>query len=344
MRTALSVVLATLAVTVFVLHGRGVLAHSVSVEASTAPGAISGSDARRRESLIEAHRRVPRDEIVGPSALQRELLAELEVRFEGQFTALHRQVTAAGARMVVAYLSPEFESDAQKVLEPFLRTVALGLGVDYVNLMPGFAGLDPKLFTQMPRDGHFSARGAVMVAEELREVLARYSEDRSPVSWPAAARPSLLGDLDPGQDVILDGGKGLPYRLQTNRQGLRLDHEVTFPKVRQRVLLLGDSQVHGPFLDNDQTIGSRLQTMVPDREVITVANLGYGLDDLEAMFRERARFLEPDLVVVTLSGGDVFDTYFSNRNLFSRSGRPFEPTALEQRFEREVMGVVDSSR
>jgi hypothetical protein len=234
----------------------------------------------------------------------------------------------------MVYLTPEFDSEAQRALEPFLKGLSAEIGIEYVNLSPRLRGLDPLAYTQMPRDGHWSAAGAAIVAGELGDILLAHAADRSAVAVAAALRPALLGDLEPGQDVILDGGKSLPYRLKTNGQGLRLDHELEFPKARQRVLLLGDSQIYCPFLDNRDTIGAHLQRMFPDREIVSAANLGYGLDDLESLFRERARFIEPDVVIVQTSGGDVLDGYFSHRNLFSRSRAAFEPTAVEERFYR----------
>ncbi|MDH3496112.1 MAG: hypothetical protein OER21_05070 [Gemmatimonadota bacterium] len=39
-------------------------------------------------------------------------------------------------------------------------------------------------------------------------------------------------------------------------------------------------------------------------------------------------------------GGDVFDTYFSHRNQFSRGPDVFEPTELELRYERATGAVT----
>ena len=299
--------------------------------AATAASAGAGAPTpRSREELIEAYSVVPRDEIVHDM----ELLTELQARYRTQLDALRKQVALSGARLVVVYLTPEYDSEAQQVLEPFLESLSAGMGIEYVNLSPRLRGLDPLAYTQMPRDGHWSAPGAAIVAEGLGDILLAHAADRSAVAVAAGLRPALFGDLEPAQDVILDGGKSLPYRLKTNGQGLRLDHELVFPKTRQRVLLLGDSQIYCPFLDNPDTIGAHLQRTFPDREIVSAANLGYGLDDLESLFRERARFIEPDLVIVQTGGGDVLDGYFSHRNLFSRTRAAFEPTAVEERFYR----------
>jgi hypothetical protein len=302
-------------------------AHAAGTAASAEPGPATPA-VRSREELIERYPAVPRDEIVDDV----ELLTELQARYRTQLDALRKQVDFSGARLVVAYLTPEYNSEAQQVLEPFLESLSAGMGIEYVNLSPQFRGLDPLTYTQMPRDGHWSAAGAAIVARGLGDILRVHAADRSAVA--AGRRPALFGDLEPAQDVILDGGKSLPYRLETNAQGLRLDHELEFPKTRQRVLLLGDSQIYCPFLDNPDTIGAHLQRMFPDREIVSAANLGYGLDDLEGLFRERARFVEPDLVIVQTGGGDVLDNYFSHRNLFSRTRAAFEPTAVEERFYR----------
>lgn len=290
------------------------------------------TEAVRRTELQRLYPDVPRDEIVGNAPVQTELVTELQARYRQQLESLRAQVADAGARLVLVHLTPEGESPAQKALEPFISGTADELGIEYVNLSSRLNGRDPNVITQMPRDGHWSAAGASLVAGWFGEILVRHADIRPGAARFDRTRPSRFGDLTANQDTILDGGKNLPYRLQTNRQGLRLDHDLAFPKSRPRILILGDSQIYCPFLDNPATIPSQLQALHPEVEVVSAANLGYGVDDLDGLFRERARFMEPDLVIVQTGGGDILDTFFSHRNLFSRTLGAFEPTPVELRF------------
>lgn len=308
-------------------------AETAAPDVSAQESANARSAALRRQELLRLYPDVPRDEIVGTTPVQTELVTELKSRYRRQLESLQAQVAAAGVRMVLVHLTPEGASPAQTALEPFISGTAGELGIEYVNLSSRLQGLDPTVITQMPRDGHWSAAGASMVAGWFGEILAGHADARSTAAPIDGSRPRLFGDLDPGQDTILDGGKNLPYRLQTNRQGLRLDRDITFPKSRPRVLILGDSQIYCPFLDNPATIPSQLQALHPEVEVVSAANIGYGLDDFDGLFRERARFMEPDLVIVQTGGGDILDTYFSHRNLFSRTQGAFEPTPVELRFQ-----------
>lgn len=88
------------------------------------------------------------------------------------------------------------------------------------------------------------------------------------------------------QDEILDGGKDLPYRQKTNSQGLRMDFDLAEAKSKQRVLVMGDSQINCPFFDNQFTITGLLQAKFADAEIANTAIVGYSLDDRVSLFEE----------------------------------------------------------
>lgn len=338
LRLTLTFVLLVAAFSVVKL-GRGQLAADdarpafPSADTAATPRDTPGGTTADRDRLVAEYSLVPRDEIMGSSAL----LAELQARYRTHLERLRDAVRASGARMVVAFLTPEFESDTQKALEPFIRATSADLGVPYVMLTDVLRGRDAREYTQLPRDGHWSDAGTTLVANAFEPVLREHVVGRS--NDRAAHRlPTLIGDLAPGQDVILDGGKNLPYRLQTNSQGLRLGYELTLPKAKPRVLILGDSQIYCPFLDNPATIAAKVQALHPELEVVPAANLGYSVDDFDGLFRDRARLSDPDLVIVQTNGGDVFDLYFSHRNVFSRAKTPFAPTSTEAQFYATLRG------
>jgi hypothetical protein len=60
--------------------------------------------------------------------------------------------------------------------------------------------------------------------------------------------------------------------------------------------------------------------------------VGYSLDDQISLFNERAKFMEPDIVIVQTNGGDVLDQYFSHRNKYSRVDKAYEPSETEKEF------------
>ncbi len=276
----------------------------------------------------------PREEIFANDELSKKLLAEMKERYKQNMVSLQKSVEASKAKLVFINLTTEYGSKTYVEGDPYLTALTKELGVEYVDVSKKFDGMKPESYTQLPKDGHLSKKGAELIAAELEKIVTKYTDHKSDVTL--QNKPTVFGDGQPNQDEILDGGKDLPYRQKINSQGLRMDFDLAATKTKQRVLVMGDSQIRCPFLDNQFTVTGLLQTKFPDKEFINAANVGYSLDDHLSLFDERAKFTEPDIVIVQTGGGDVLDQYFSQRNKFSRSEKIFEPSETEKSYYPKI--------
>jgi hypothetical protein len=282
-----------------------------------------------KEAMLKQFEEVPREEILQDAALWE----ELKGRYQQNLSVLNEKVKATGAKLVVMYSTPEVGNSitpAQRQGRPFIEESCNALNIDFVDVTSNLKDKNPEEITNMPVDGHFSKVGAQIIAADLETVITKNAGQRATATY--TERPTLLGDLKANQDEVLDGGKNLPYRLKTNGQGLRMDFDLAFPKAKQRILFMGDSGFFFPFMDNQYTVSHLLQAKFADKEFINACNWGYALDDYISLFEERAKFTEPDVVMIQTSGTDIMDMYFSHRNRFSRSKQATQPSAVEKAF------------
>jgi hypothetical protein len=311
-------------------------------EKKTGAAAADTVTGETREKLLETYSQVPEASVIlqaGDSGMA--VYAICKQRYADQLTALKKEADAIGAKLVVTILSPEIgESVTKSTREgiPFIMETAAALGLEAYDLTTPLAGYTAKQITQMPLDGHWSAGGSKIVAALYQPLIAAAKGVRSSKTFTDAERPATFGDLDPDQDVALDGGKNIPYQLITNSQGLRMKTPLVFPKTKQRVLLLGDSQVYSPFLDNDQIFTNLLQEQFPDTEIMNAGVIGYTLDDCVGLLAEKAKFSEPDLIILVTNPNDIGDFYFTQRNRMARSKKAFVPTATETALYQQLFG------
>lgn len=253
-------------------------------------------------------------------------------RYSDQLNLLKKETDAIGAKLMVTILSPETGAAVTPSTRkgvPFIMDVAKKAGIEAYDLTTPLEKYKPAEITQMPKDGHWSLDGSRIVAGLYLPVIAAGKGHTSRKIFAANERPATFGDLDPNQDVALDGGKGIPYQLITNSQGLRMRPAIGFPKTKQRILFLGDSQLFSPFLDNDQVFTNILQQQLPGTEIINAGVIGYTLDDYTGLFTEKAKYTEPDLVILVTNPNDIGDFYFSQRNHLGRSTKPYPPVRVE---------------
>lgn len=256
----------------------------------------------------------------------------LKKRYEQYLTELKAQTDASGAKLIVTILSPEIGNSATAATRPGLNYIielSEKLGLESHDLINSLLAFEDQKLTQMPLDGHWSELGSNVVADLYKPILEKSSAHRATQVFSEADRPKVFGDLEANQNVALDGGKNLPYQLITNSQGLRMDFDLEFPKTKQRVLFLGDSQLYSPFLDNSQIFTSKLQAMFPQIEIINAGVIGYTLDDFVFLYSERAKFTEADVVILVTNPNDIGDFYFTQRNKMSRNREPRNPDPLE---------------
>jgi hypothetical protein len=266
------------------------------------------------------------------------LYAELKQRYKDDVKKLKEQIEGSGAKLVFVILTPESGKDVASVRygTPFIVDVCRELGIELVDFTPLLAKKSPKEMTQWPRDGHWSKAGAAYIADVLEPVIKKHYGVKSTVTYKDSERPETFGDFAPSSDEILDGGKDLPYHVRANSRGVRMDQEITFPKSKKHVLMIGDSGFFCPFLNNEFTIGGVLQQRFPDALFMNTATIGYTMEDHVTLWNEKAKYAEPDIVLIQTNGGDITDYFFTHRNTLSRSHKPFYPTPAEEEWYRKA--------
>ncbi|MBX7206136.1 MAG: hypothetical protein K1X81_12000 [Bacteroidia bacterium] len=279
---------------------------------------------------------IPRDEIYDDNdSLARATLQVIKERYKMYFESFVKDLRTSNIQVVFCWLTTEIgdsETKVQKVGKKYIKELCAANNVIFLDFSEIFMPYKPQDITYMPVDGHLREKGAELVANAMAKVIKQYTNSKSTQTFPDAGRPALFGDFEPNLDEIRDGGKNLPYRIKTNSQGLRMDYELTFPKKKQRVLLIGDSGFFFPFLDNDKTGTAKIQAIFPDKEIVNAANWGYSIDDYVTLWNERAKYIEPDIVLLQSTGDDIADQFFSHRLKYSRNKENIKPTDIEKAY------------
>jgi hypothetical protein len=267
-----------------------------------------------------------------------ELLGHFQQVYEQHFQSLVQQAQEIQSKLIVLYIPTGNyleEGDIVDANRMFYRQLCGKHGIELVDLTDVFRRHPPDVVTLLPEDGHLSRFGCHVVASALAARLAPYQDHRGEAR--ITARPKLFGDHRPGMRSLRNSRPSLPYQVVTNQQGLRMSQEVTFPKTRQRLLMLGDSVTFGTFLNNQDTYPEWLNRLLPDREFINAGVEGYTIVDEAALFRERARYVEPDITVLQVLDNDIYGLFYFYLNKFGREGKTHEASELETRFLRPWM-------
>lgn len=291
----------------------------------------------RKNAVIDRYSKIPRDEIIQQASNAR-LYSELREYYKKSLIDLKGATDNDCAKLVVAVLTIETGKYATPASDgiPFIFVTADNMGLDYFDLSKKIADNDVTELTQTTEDGVWSKKGAVFVADQLDSIIHKYDDQRSTKKFPDTKKPAVFGDLPPNQDEMMYDYGDAPYHLKVNAQGLRMDHNLTFPKKKQTILILGDAEVFSPLLDNQFIATAILQQRHPDKEIINAGVRNYTMDDYASLYIERARYAEPDLVIVCTNGGDILEQYFTQRNKYSRSNRIYQPSEAELQFYNQM--------
>lgn len=266
------------------------------------------------------------------------LYTELKKRYADDAAKLKQLIEPTGAKLIFMILTPDEDMSNPSIKKygpPIITETCAKLGIECADFSGIVSRQDMHVISQIPRDGHWSKKGAEFIAGLMAPVIKKNLTASCNVKYKDAERPETFGDLAPSTDEILDGGKDLPYHVIANAQGVRMDHDLKFPKKKKHVLLLGDSGIFCPFLNNEYTIASVLQREIPEAEFINTGMICYTLEDYVTLWNEKAKYSEPDIVIVQTNGGDITDYFFTNRNHLSRSHKPFYPTPNEEKFYKK---------
>ncbi len=261
------------------------------------------------------------------------LVTELESRYRSDFQSLSALVKSQNVPLLVMYLPSDDYVGKARLRDDrrsFFGSLAREHEHPFVDLTSSFLEYPPETVTLLPFNGHLSRFGCGLAADAIEEWIKNNPLKRSSVTF--SSRPRLLGDLSPKSSSIWDIEPSSPYRVVTNSQGLRHQDELEFPKTKLRVLVLGDSFTFGPYLPNHDTYPAILDERLQDVEVINAGVASYTLQDVVELYRERAQFIEPDLIVLQVLDNDISDYMALKRNYFNRARQVFQPSKLETEF------------
>ena len=261
-----------------------------------------------------------------------ELLAYFQELYERSFRELVQETGKLGSRLIVLYPTPDFSKNSRSrdLCRAFFKGLAGKYQVDFVDLTEAFAQFPPEMVTLLPQNGHLSRFGNQVVVEELAKYIQGDASRRRVAAF--NTRPPLLGDLLPRENKIWQFDPLAPYRVVVNSQGLRMDRDLQFPKTKPRLLCLGDSFTFGPYLANYDTYPGLLQQKYPDKEVINAGISGYTITDEVSLLKQRAKYCEPDIIILQVLDNDLSDFFYFKRQVFARDRQDFKPTPQEEEY------------
>lgn len=262
------------------------------------------------------------------------LYEELKERYASNLIALNKEASALGAKLVVIILTPE---ETTKASLDFIKAQCGNNKLDVYDLTENLKAYKPDELTQIPYDTHWSKKGAQIISELLTPIVKKYETVKSTVRYKDEERTETFGDLEVSQNIILDGGKDLPYNLITNKQGLRMDHDIEFPKSKQTFLFLGDSQIYFPFLDNKDISTNLLQDKFPNKEILNAGVIGYSMDDYVSLLKDKSKYAEPDVILLFTNTNDILDMFFTQRNRVGRNREGISPSKNEEDFYKLLL-------
>jgi lysophospholipase L1-like esterase len=111
-----------------------------------------------------------------------------------------------------------------------------------------------------------------------------------------------------------------------------MNYDLSFPKTKQRILILGDSFTFGPYLPNQRTFSGIIESRHRDKEIINAGVSEYTIDDELGLFVEKAKYLEPDITVLQVCDNDLYGMIFYKKQLFSRKQKKYQASAEEKNF------------
>lgn len=294
---------------------------------------------------VEKQRRIARekvDRLKLPSGLFEAFFSEEGTNIREHFMALYErdfaqlvgEVNKIGSKLVVFY--PAGESDDEKTTfhREFFSILAKKYSVDFVDMGSILRPYSIETISLSPFDPHFSRFGNYLLAVRLKKHLDTLSDYR--LGNPLQSDVRVFGDLEPGLDQIWEPKLGVPYRVKANKYGFRMDYDFPIETSKQKILILGDSASFGPYLPGHDTFPAILDRMIPEATVMNGGISGYTITSELSQFSDKAKYVNPDIVVLEVIGNDLTDLFFFKRNIFNRDGKVIAPSLTENQFIEAV--------
>ncbi len=135
--------------------------------------------------------------------------------------------------------------------------------------------------------------------------------------------------------------EGGGYLIKVNRAGFRCEHELTRQRPRGvfRVLLFGDSFTAGEGVSNGARFGDLLEKRWPSIQILNFGLPGTGMDQQYLIYREFARDLEYDLLVVCPLVENIRRVVSRYRLIVSQEGQ--QPVYLAKPYFEFVDGRLE---
>lgn len=260
------------------------------------------------------------------------LLEKFKQDYENNFQMLISETAKINTKLLVLYIPSDNATSAERTIicREFYSQLAQKYNIDFLDLTNEFQQYPIETVTLAPQNGHLSRFGNKLVAEQISLYLDKNIEYRSNHQF--QNHPKLLGDLAPNGNRIWQINPKMPYRVITNRQGLRMSYDLLFPKEKQRVLILGDSFTFGPYLSNHDIYPNLLDAKYPNIEIINAGIAGYTITDEVSLFNDKAKYIEPDITILQVLDNDIYGLFYFKKNEFDRNNNVYEPSHLETEF------------
>ena len=271
----------------------------------------------------------------------KKLLEQFKTKYTKHFKKLLNEVKSCSSRLMLLYIPSEDYSGTnnyrKKECREFFRNLAKEADVTLVDATDELARHHIEETTLLPTNYHLSRFGNRVIASELAEALKLYTFQNEPISY--KSRPERLGDLQQNKNRIMSLVAELPFRIVTNKQGFRRQKDLCFPKRQKRILVLGDSFTFGLHLANHDTYPAMLEARLKNTEVINAGIIGYTITQQLRLFRERAKYTEPDLTILQVLDNDLYGLFYFMRNVLEHNCPRILPTIEEREFLTGQLGV-----
>jgi hypothetical protein len=150
--------------------------------------------------------------------------------------------------------------------------------------------------------------------ERYRRTFPGEREDRGP-AW---ARPDAdLGWVFSGTDLHTFTGSERPWSATINREGFRSGFNYLERDAKPgttRIMMLGDSFLFGPYLNDAETLTAQLQEELGEsHEVYSFAVPGWGIDQMFMAYMKYVDLVNPDYVILVYIDDDILRSFEAYR-------------------------------
>lgn len=271
-----------------------------------------------------------------------ELLEEFAARYETDFIRLKTMVDNVGAKLIILYIPAQRGKMYRDWSDSYFKNLALRSGVEYVEMSEQIDTLGYERLTFEPWNGHFSRYGHYVIAEALAPTIKKLSTHQSSVH--VQARTTHFADAIPNLRQTIDIIPEHPYFVRTNSYGFRTNEEFSLDDQRQRVVLLGDSLIYGPYVSNEDTVSDMLQRQFPNSLFLNAGAAGYNIVHQVEMFEEKTQYVGPDLVILQLGGNDVYSMFSHKINEYDRHGYLHDASPIEEKHIKQIISRLNAEQ